>query len=230
MHSAAYVWRDAAAERRRLRRADLRSTAARGRLVRRAMPGAFVARCGDATVRVGPAAADGADGVDDVAPLTFGGLARGGNCAGARRRAVCCRPDHRHRRRGAAPSARRIADAAASVISWRLDGIGTEALGVDSRGRAARRRSAAARCSASRLRPVTTTAAARPRSRAGCADGTVAVMRMVSAGGGREAPTWARPTELATSDGAAVVQFCVGGRRVRRDAGGGGVRAGLRVA
>ena len=45
----------------------------------------------------------------------------------------------------------------------------------------------------------------------GCADGTVAVMRMVSVGGGREAPQWGRPTELATSDGAAVVQLAWAG-------------------
>ena len=161
-------------------------------------------------------APDAADGTaaDDVAPLTFGGLARGGPCAGCQA-ASCLLPpiDRDTDDEAALPSVLVIADAAASVISWRLDGIGAEALGVDSQ-RARRTTPLGGRavlCLA--LRPGGDGGGA-PALACGCADGTVAVMRMVSAGGGREAPAWGRPTELATSDGAAVVQLAWAGGAV----------------
>ena len=100
------------------------------------------------------------------------------------------------------------------MISWRLDGIGAEALGVDSQ-RARRTTLLGGRavlCLA--LRPGGEGGvSARARVQA-APDGTVAVMRMVSAGGGREALQWGRADRARDERRRGGRAARLGGRRV----------------
>ena len=199
MHSGAFVWRGA--QLHDLSGAPALALDCRASIISfgAAAAGTFVARCSDSTVRVwAPGAADDRR----VDPMTFGGLCKSAGRAGCQAAGCAVGPadgDAGGVAAAPAPSLLVLADAGASVISWRLDAIAPEALGIDTRraGRTAPFGGRAVLCLA--LRQATGVGDdVAPALACGCDDGTVAVMWMAAAGGEGEAPEWGRPTELTT--------------------------------